>query len=64
MNWNTWHKSLLSILKHTEHVRIMTDKTTAVTYIDKKGGTQSVSCNNMTKEIWTVFQKHQFHLSV
>ena len=42
----------------------MTDKTTAVTYINKKGGTQSVSCNNMTKEIWAVFQKHQFHLSV
>ena len=35
------------------HVRIMADNTTAVSHINNMGGTQSLMCNSITKDIWT-----------
>ena len=34
------------------HVLLKLDNTTAVAYINKKGGTISVSCNKLAKDIW------------
>ena len=34
------------------HVRIMTDNTTAICYINKMGGTRAPECNKVTYEIW------------
>ena len=34
------------------HLLLKLDNTTAVAYINKKGGTISTSCNKLAKEIW------------
>ena len=34
------------------HVLLKLDNTTAVAYINKKGGTISASCNKLAKDIW------------
>ena len=34
------------------HVRVMSDNTTAVSYINAMGGCRSLECNSLTKEIW------------
>lgn len=46
--------SLISLLhgSHSNHVRIMSDNTTAVSYINEMGGCKSPQCNDVTKEIW------------
>ena len=56
-------KSFLPAYAGALHVRIMTDNTTAVTYINKQGGTHSISCNKITIDIWSICQKYQCHLS-
>lgn len=35
-----------------EHIRIRSDSTTAVVYINNMGGTKSFGCNKIAKEIW------------
>ena len=35
-----------------QHVRVLSDSTTAVTYVNKMGGTKSTKCNELAKEIW------------
>ena len=37
--------------RHT-HIRLMIDNTTAVAYINHMGGSKSLLCNNITKELW------------
>ena len=46
--------SLMSLLheRHNTHIRIMSDNTTAVTYINEMGGCKSHQCNEIAKEIW------------
>ena len=34
------------------HVRVMSDNTTAVSYINAIGGGKSLECNSLTQEIW------------
>ena len=34
------------------HVRVMSDNTTAVSYINAMAGCRSLECNSLTKEIW------------
>ena len=36
-----------------KHIRIRTDNTTAVTYINKLGGVKSIDCHKVVKEIWS-----------
>ena len=36
-----------------KHVKIFSDNTTAVFYINAKGGTKSPACNDITSEIWS-----------
>ena len=36
-----------------KHVKVLSDNTTAVCYINSKGGTKSPSCNDITGDIWS-----------
>ena len=38
--------------KTFKHVRVMTDNTTAIAYINNKGGIKSSKCNDIAKKIW------------
>ena len=44
-------KSLGDELRN-KHIRVMTDSTTAVAYVNNKGGLVSQDCNRLAKEIW------------
>jgi len=35
-----------------QHIRIMCDNTTAISYVNNMGGMQSVSCDSLSKKIW------------
>lgn len=45
-------KSFLSDYKNS-HIRIRSDSTTAVSYINNFGGVKSLSCHKVAKEIWS-----------
>lgn len=44
-------KSFLHIIKG-KHIKILTDNSTAVSYISNMGGTKAKDCNQLSKEIW------------
>lgn len=46
-----------------KHARIMSDNTTAITYINKKGGLKSSECNKIAKEIWLWCSSRELHVS-
>lgn len=52
-------KSFKNELKNICHVKIMTDNTTAVSYINKMGGVKSELCNDITKKIWFWCIEHE-----
>ena len=35
-----------------KHIRVMSDSSTAIVYINNKGGIKSKKCNEIAKEIW------------
>ena len=45
------------------HIRIMSDNTTAVAYINHMGGVKSPQCNKIAKEIWTWAERNQNWIS-
>ena len=55
--------SFLPLLTNTKHLRIMTDNSTSVSYINKQGGTHSPTCNKLTIEVWEICIQHLSHLS-
>ena len=38
--------------KFDTHVRLMMDNTTVIAYVNNMGGTKSLICNKIAKEIW------------
>eukprot|EP00794_Sanderia_malayensis_P014639 gene14639-16158_t len=40
--------------KQFQHIRIMSDNTTAIAYINNMGGTKSKTCNILAQEIWQI----------
>ena len=46
-----------------KHVRIFSDNTTAVTYINKQGDIKSLSCNEIAKQIWEFCTHNNTHIS-
>ena len=46
-----------------KHVRIRTDSMTAVCYLNKLGGTKSLKCHKIVKEIWLYAISHAFVVS-
>ena len=57
--------ALIAFLKDSnkKHVRIFSDNTTAVTYINKQGVIKSLSCNEIAKKIWEVCIDNNTHIS-
>ena len=55
-------KSFLSVLSG-HHVRLRIDNATAVAYINHMGGTRSVACNEVTRDIWMVAKSNNMWLS-
>lgn len=49
--------------KHYKHIRVMCDNTTAISYINKKGGMKSHECNKIAKEIWIWCTIRDLHIS-
>ena len=56
-------KSFLPQLKEVKHVQIMCDNTTAISYINKQGGTHNMDMNCLAVEIWEYFIGLKVHLS-
>ena len=46
-----------------KHVKIYSDNTTAVTYINEQGGIKSLSCNEIAKKIWDFCIHNNTHIS-
>ena len=42
-----------------KHLRIRSDNTTAIAYVNKMGGTISDNCNNLAKDIWKFCKKEK-----
>ena len=55
--------SFLPLREETKHVRIMSDNSTTISYINKMGGTKSESCHNIAVDIWEICIKHGTHIS-
>ena len=49
--------------KSWKHIRIMSDNTTAISYINKKSGLKSHECNKITKDIWIWCASKDLHIS-
>ena len=45
------------------HLRIMSDNSTAIAYINKQGATQFNTCNQLTKDIWIICMDKETHVS-
>ena len=54
---------LLPLQIGTKHLRVMTDNSTAISYMNRQGGIKSMLCNNVTIEIWEFCIKGCIHIS-
>ena len=55
--------ALLSLLRHTtnQHIRILSDNVTTVTFINAFGGCKSKECNHIARRIWLwTISKHNW----
>jgi ribonuclease HI len=50
-------------LKKFNHVKILSDNTTAVSYINHMGGVKSPCCNSLAKSIWFWAKQHKIWLT-
>ena len=55
-------KSFCSLVRN-QHVRVFTDNSTAMVYVNKMGGTRSPPCNQLTKYIWSWCQERNIWIS-
>ena len=49
--------------KNFKRTRIMSDSTTAISYINRNGGLKSNECNKIAKEIWIWCTSRDLHIS-
>ena len=56
-------QSYLPLRNNKKHVRIMTDNTTAITYINNQGGVKSKNCNSVAIDIWNICIKANVYIS-
>ena len=60
--------SLLSLRVGLKYLEVMTDNSTAISYINRQGLVRSMLCNNVTTEIWEFILKgvytYQLHAFV
>jgi hypothetical protein len=55
-------KSFLHLIKN-RHIKVMTDNSTAVSYITNLGGTKSNDCNEVSKDIWILYRIHNIWIT-
>ena len=55
--------SFVPLHPNINHVRVMSDNTTAISYINKQGGSHSMSLNDIAVQIWLLCAENQTHLS-
>lgn len=55
-------QALHDLVKNT-HIKILTDNSTAVSYINNMGGVKSDDCNLISKKIWIWCIKHNIWIS-
>ena len=48
---------------YSRHIRIKSDNTTAIAYINNKGGVKSIECHEIAKNIWEWAIHRNIHLS-
>ena len=51
------------LYKNCRHIRIMSDNTSAISYINKKGGTHSMDLNKLAVEIWELCLEMGIYIS-
>ena len=56
-------KSFVPLHPKIRHVRIMSDNTTAISYINKQGGSHNMSLNDIAVQIWLLCAEYQTHVS-
>ena len=56
-------KSFLPRKVLVRHLRLMSDNSAAITYINKQEGTQSTLCNQLTKDIWIICMDKETRVS-
>ena len=56
-------KSLLPLHQHVKHVRIMSDNATAISYVNRQGGTHCLILNDFAVEIWNICRSFGVHIS-
>lgn len=60
------HLAVLSFrrdITSKKHVRVMSDNSTAIAYINNKGGCKSRVCNKLSQDIWQFCISHKVHIS-
>ena len=56
-------KSYLPLQRNTRHIRIMSDNTTAISYINRQGGSHNMSLNDISVDIWSLCSQYDIHIS-
>ena len=56
-------QSFMPLYGKCEHIRVMSDNTTAISYINKKGGTHCMTLNDLAVNIWEYCLDKGIHIS-
>jgi hypothetical protein len=56
-------KSYLPLNRDIRHVRIKSDNTTAISYVNKQGGTHCMALNDLAVDIWEFCMQEGVHIS-
>ena len=55
-------RSFLSLKHNMKNFRIITDNSTAICYINKQGGMNSMTCNDISKQTWEFCFQKRVHI--
>ena len=55
--------SYVPLYQKCKHVRIMSDNTSAIAYVNKQGGTHSMIQNDLAVQIWEYVMENNIHIS-
>ena len=55
--------SYMPFCNRKKHIRVMSDNTTAISYINKQGGTHNIYLNDLAVELWEICKQRDIHLS-
>ena len=55
--------SYLPLSQGINHIRVMSDNTTAISYINRQGGTHNMHLNDLAVEAWELCKNYNVHIS-